>query len=114
MITIKDWMEGVKYRVTDSFGWNWDCFGSNAICLESEWGCVDGRTYTVCYDRETMEVYKICSYSNSDCTALRWLNPTFRKAYLAEEKSKGLTDITHFTEVKSPRGWSWLTRLIGF
>ena len=114
MITIKDWMEGVKYRVTDSFGWHWDCFGHNAVCLESEWGCADGRTYTVCYDKETMEVYKICSYCNADCTGLRWLNPKYRKAYFEEEKRKGMLDITHFTEVKSPGGWSWLTKMIGF
>ena len=31
MITIKDWYEGVQYRVSDNWDFNWDCFGSNAV-----------------------------------------------------------------------------------
>ena len=114
MITIKDWYEGVKYRVSDNWDFNWDCFGSNAVVLESDWGDCGGRTYTVTYDNCTLEVFEVCSYSQEECTGLRWLNPKYRKAYFAEEKRRGVTDITHFTEIKSPKGFSWLTRLIGF
>jgi len=114
MITLKDWMDGVKYRITDSWDYQRHCFGSNAVCLESEWGCKEGRTYTAIYDKTSIEVFMVCSYSNEDCTGLRWLNPRYKAAYLAEEKIMGMTDITHFTEVKSPGGWSWLTKLIGF
>ena len=114
MITIKDWYEGVKYRVSDNWDFNWDCFGSNAVVLESDWGDFGGRTYTVTYDKDTLEVFEVCSYSQEECTGLRWINPKYRKAYFAEEKSKGMTDIIDFTEVNSPGGWSWLTKLIGF
>ena len=114
MISIKDWYEGVKYRVSDNWDFNWDCFGSNAVVLESDWGDCGGRTYTITYDNCTLEVFEVCSYSQEECTGLRWINPKYRKAYFAEEKRRGVTDITHFTEVKSPGGWSWLTRLIGF
>lgn len=114
MITLKDWMEGVKYKVTDTWDFQWDCFGSNAVVLESDWGDFGGCTYTVTYDKDTLEVFEVCSYSQEECTGLRWINPKYRKAYFAEEKSRGVTDITHFTEVNSPRGWSWLTKLIGF
>lgn len=112
MITIKDWMEGVKYRVTDNWDFSWQCFGSNAMVLESDWE--GSRTYTVTYDKTSLEVYEVCSYSQEDCTGMRWLNPDYRKAYLAEEKRKGMCDIIDFTEVNSPGGWSWLTKLLGF
>ena len=120
MISIKDWMEGVQYRVSDVWDFNWDCFGKNAVGLTSEWGDDGGRTYTVIYDPNSQEVFEVCSYSSLDCTALRWINPKYKKAYLAEEKFRGMEnvfdfeDVIHFTEVKSPRGWSWLTKLIGF
>ena len=120
MITIKDWYEGVQYRVSDVWDFNWDCFGKNAVGLTSEWGDDGGRTYTVIYDPNSQEVFEVCSYSSLDCTALRWINPKYKKAYLAEEKFRGVDnifdfeDVIHFTEVKSPRGWSWLTKLIGF
>ena len=65
MITIKDWMEGVKYKVTDTWDFSWQCFGSNAMVLESDWG-EGGRTYTVTYDKDTQEVYEVCSYSQND------------------------------------------------
>jgi hypothetical protein len=112
MITIKDWMEGVQYRVTDNWDFQWQCFGSNAMVLESDWE--GSRTYTITYDKTSLEVYEVCSYSQEDCTGLRWLNPEYKKAYFAEEKRKGMWDITHFTEVNSPRGWSWLTKMFGF
>lgn len=114
MITLKDWYEGVRYRVTDNWDFSWDCFGSRVVVLESDWGDCGGRTYTVTYDNYTLEVYEVCSYSQEECTGLRWLNPRYRKAYFAEEKRKGMCDITHFTEVQSPRGWSWLTKILGF
>ena len=120
MISIKDWMEGVQYRVSDVWDFNWDCFGKNAVGLTSEWGDDGGRTYTVIYDPNSQEVFEVCSYSSLDCTALRWINPKYKKAYFAEEKLRGVDnifdfeDIIHFTEVKSPRGWAWLTKLIGF
>jgi len=114
MITLKDWYEGVRYRVSDNWDFSWDCFGSRAVVLESDWGDRGGRTYTITYDNCTLEVFEVCSYSQEECTGLRWLNPKYRKAYFAEEKRKGMCDITDFTEVKSPGGWSWLTKLIGF
>ena len=120
MITIKDWYEGVKYRVSDNWDFNWDCFGSNAVVLESDWGDFGGRTYTVTYDKDTQEVFEVCSYSQDDNTALRWINHKYKKAYFAEEKIRGMEnifdfeDVIHFTEVNSPRGWAWLTKLIGF
>ena len=41
MITLKDWMEGVKYKVTDTWDFQWECFGSNAMVLESDWSGAD-------------------------------------------------------------------------
>jgi hypothetical protein len=65
-----------------------------------------------------MEVFEVCSYSNKDCTALRWIHPKYKAAYLAEERLRGMGNIfdfqdVKFTEVKSPGGWAWLTKLIG-
>ena len=120
MITIKDWMEGVKYRITAKWDFNWDCFGKNAMGLESDWGVHGGRSYTITYDKDTQEVFEVCSYSQDDNTALRWINHKHKKAYFAEEKLRGMynvfdfEDVIHFTEVNSPRGWAWLTKLIGF
>ena len=120
MITIKDWMEGVQYRISDVWHFNWDCFGNNAMGLTSEWGDCGDRTYTVIYDPNTQEVFEVCSYSSLDCTALRWIHPKYKKAYFAEEKLRGVDnlfdfeDATQFTEVNSPGGWSWLTKLLGF
>lgn len=122
MITIKDWCEGVRYRYDDAWHFQWQCFGKNAIGVTSEWTIDEdgtpypdgGRDYTAVYNPFTQEVFEVCSYSSADNTALRWINPKYKKAFFAEEKRKGMCDITHFTEVKSPGGWSWLTKLIGF
>ena len=117
MITLKDWMEGVKYKVTDTWDFQWECFCSNAMVLESDWSGADWLSYTITYDKDTLEVFEVCSYNapaDEDCTALRWISPGYRKAYFAEEKSRGMCGFVNFTEVKSPGGWSWLTKMLGF
>ena len=58
--------------------------------------------------------YMRCITSQNECSGMRRINPDYRKAYFAEEKRKGMCDIIDFTEVKSPKGWSWLTKVLGF
>jgi hypothetical protein len=47
MITLKEWMEVVDYRITEGSGYSWQCFGANAYCLDSWDGDQDGHSLSI-------------------------------------------------------------------
>jgi len=43
MITLKQWMEVVNYRITEGSQFQWECYGSHAYTLDSWNGDIDGH-----------------------------------------------------------------------
>ena len=50
MITLKEWMEIVDYRITEGSGYQWQCYGPNAYCLDSWNGEQDGHSLSIIFD----------------------------------------------------------------
>ena len=50
MITIKDFMETVDYRITEGSDFGWKCFGPNSYCLDSWSGEQDGYSIGITFD----------------------------------------------------------------
>ena len=46
MITIKEWMELVDYKITEGSTYGWQCYGPNAYCLDSWNGVYDDGGYS--------------------------------------------------------------------
>ena len=92
MITIKDFMEVVNYRITEGSEYYWNCFGPKAYCLTSWNGKQDGHSLSLVFDTETQEVYQvdICDYAKEK--AYRWTNPAYVKAYKDEAKTRNVDD----------------------
>ena len=92
MITIKDFMEVVDYRITEGSEYQWLCWGYNAYSLDSWNGVHDGHTVSIVFDTKTQVVYmsSACDYRNQ--RAYRWFNPEFEAAYRAECSSRGCDD----------------------
>ena len=90
MMTIKDFMEVVNYRITEGSDFCWFCFGSNAYCLTSWNGEQDGHSLNIVFDTETQVVYQVevCDYAN--VKAYRWTNPAYVEAHLEESKTRCL------------------------
>lgn len=92
MITIKDFMEVVNYRVTEGSEYCWFCFGTRAYCLTSWNGKQDGHSVNIVFDTVTQEVYQVdvCDYAKEK--AYRWTNPTHVQAYKDEAKTRNVDD----------------------
>ena len=88
MMTIKDFMEVVNYRITEGSDFCWFCFGADAYCLTSWNGEQDGHSLNIVFDTETQVVYQVdvCDYSN--VKAYRWTNPAYTEAYKDEAKTR--------------------------
>jgi len=68
MITMKEWMELVDYKITEGSDYGWSCYGPNAYCLDS-WNGVHGKggySFSIVFSTKTQKVYEVsvCDYTN--------------------------------------------------
>jgi hypothetical protein len=68
MITMKEWMELVDYKITEGSDYGWSCYGPNAYTLDS-WNGVHGEggySFSIVFSTKTQKVYEvsICDYTN--------------------------------------------------
>lgn len=116
MISLKDWMETVDYRVTEGSNYCWHCFGDNAYSLDSWNGDHDGHSHSITFDRKTQTVYmvEVCDFVNE--RAYRYINPEFRDAYRNEVKARGVEDVAwepvRFTDLETEEDWLEKARAI--
>ena len=68
MITMKEWMELVDYKITEGSEYSWSCYGPNAYTLDS-WNGVHGAggySFSIIFSTKTQKVYEVsvCDYTN--------------------------------------------------
>lgn len=92
MITLKDFMEAIQYKVTDGSEYMWACYGPNARSLDYWNGKAgeEGRTVSAVFDTETQFVYQVEAWDQSTDVAYRWIHPGYIEGVAAEAKSRGV------------------------
>lgn len=90
MITLKDFMETVDYRITEGSDYGWMCYGHNAYTLDSWNGDQDGHSVSIVFDTKTQVVYQISAYDYTNNRAYRLINPDYRDAYKEEADDRGV------------------------
>jgi len=106
MLTLKEWMEIVDYKITEGSDYLWRCFGTNAYNLTSWSGEQDGYSFNIIFDTVTQEVYTVeaCDYKND--RAYQLINLDYKDDYNREATSRGLFgnqawDDVNFVELES-------------
>jgi hypothetical protein len=89
MITMKEWMELVDYKITEGSEYGWECYGSNAYCLDS-WNGVHGKggySFSIVFSTKTQKVYEVtvCDYTND--RAYRMIVENKREKHRKESES---------------------------
>lgn len=84
MITLKEWMELVDYRITEGSDYCWNCYGPNAHSLDSWNGDQDGHSFCVIFDTKTQEVYEVQAHDYRNQRAYRLINPVFKNQHTDE------------------------------
>jgi len=68
MLTMKEWMELVDYKITEGSEYGWSCYGPNAYALDSWNGVhgVGGYSFSIIFSTKTQKVYEVsvCDYTN--------------------------------------------------
>jgi hypothetical protein len=68
MITMKEWMELVDYKITEGDNYGWQCYGPNAYQLSS-WNRIHGKggySFNIVFSTKSQKVYEVevCDYTN--------------------------------------------------
>jgi len=68
MITMREWMELVDYKITEGDSYGWQCYGPNAYQLSS-WNGIHGKggwSFNIVFSTKTNKVYEVtvCDYTN--------------------------------------------------
>jgi hypothetical protein len=92
MITLKDFIEAVDYRITEGDAYCWQCYGPNAYCLDSWNGEHEGYSISFIFDTKTQVAYEIAMYDYANNRAYRLTNPDFIKARETETTNRGMGD----------------------
>ena len=90
MITMKEWMELVGYRITEGSDYMWQCYGSNAYALDSWNGEQDGHSFTVIFDTKDQTVYEVQAHDYVHDRAYRMINEDFQKKNRKEAKKRDI------------------------
>lgn len=88
MITIKEWMELVDYRITEGSNYCWECYGDNAYTLDSWNGDHDGHSFSIIFDAKDQTVYEVQAHDYLHNRAYRMINEDFQKKMRKESKRR--------------------------
>lgn len=99
MITIKDFMEVVDYRVTEGSDFGWRCFGPNVHCLDSWNGEHDGYSIGITFDTKNQTVYKFEAHDYSKENSYRWVHPDWKEIYNNDAKNRGVDNDQAYDDV---------------
>ena len=92
MLTLKDWMELVDYKITEGSAYCWHCFGDNAHTLDSWQGGHEGYTFSVTFDTKDQTVYQVEAFDYRNSRAYRMINPAFQGRHKQESDSRIVED----------------------
>ena len=95
MITVKDWMECVNYRISNGSDFQWQCFGPNAYLIESWDGDHEGVSSSVVFNTETQTFFQAEVHDMYTRRSYRYTNPDFIDAYMKECNDRGVDDTAY-------------------
>ena len=92
MITMKEWMELVDYKITEGDNYGWSCFGTYAYTLDYWNGDHNGYSMVLTFDTKTQVVYMVEAHDFKNQRAYRMIDPAFKETHDAEYKTRGIED----------------------
>ena len=110
MITLKQFMEVVNYRITEGSDYGWNCYGSNAYTLDSWDGDQDGSSFSIIIDTVTQAVYEVQVHDYKNQRSYRFINPEYKAAHDAEAVDRGINpneawDDVSYVDLETVEDW---------
>lgn len=108
MITMRDFMETVNYRITETGDYGWKCYGPSAYSFDSWSGDNDeGYSVGIVFDTVTQVVYEMEAHDYYNRRSYRYTNPSYRKKYEDEARAHNVDpnesyDCVKFIDLETP------------
>ena len=101
-ITLKNYLESVKYQIHEGFEYQWKCFGNKVFALNTEKSKKNKFYYStqVVFDTKNQTVYEVSFWDYIDRRVYRWVSPKFIKKFLNEYKKRGLNPLIASDEMR--------------
>jgi hypothetical protein len=90
MITLKDFMETVDYKITEGSEYMWQCYGDHAYRIDSWNQDQDGHSVSIVFDTRTHVIYEASAYDYKRGRAYRLINSDFKFGHDDEAQSRGV------------------------
>lgn len=99
MISMKQWMELVNYRVTEGSDYGWACYGPNSYTLDSHNNSQGTHSCSIVYSTKSQKVYEVtvCDYVNN--RAYRMVNANNRARHNGEAEQRGVRSTEAWDDV---------------
>jgi len=91
MITMKEFMELVDYKITEGGEYGWSCYGPNSYCLDS-WNGVHGKggySFSIIFSTKSQKVYEVQVHDYTNDRAYRMINPDKLEKFQKESANRG-------------------------
>jgi hypothetical protein len=92
MITLKEWMELIDYKITEGSEYTWQCYGLSAYSLDSWDGAHDGHSFTIVFDKNDQTVYEVQAHDFLHSRAYRMINPEYKSQQAKEVSDRNCGD----------------------
>jgi hypothetical protein len=107
MISLKDYLEAVNYRVTGGTEYQWDCFGQSARYMDCDSPVLNQFSVNAIFDSEDQTVYSVEAWDYSNDRCYRWIHPDYIKAFKKACKKhdvefKTACDTMDFIDLEEP------------
>jgi hypothetical protein len=89
MITLKDYMEAIQYKVSEGSEYLWNCYGPNVRSMDCS--NHDGSIIVSCvFDTEDQTVYEMQAWDEANGIEYRWIHPDYIEDVKAEAESRNV------------------------
>ena len=116
MITLKDFLEVIDYRITEGWDYQWKCFGDNAYGMDHHDPDRTENSFTIIFDKKNKTVYSVEAHDYQNERSYRLLHPDFAQAHKAECEERGIDDLAwehvKFTDLETEEDWLEKARAI--
>jgi len=85
-MTVKQFLEIIKYKINDGGEFCWDCYGKKAFMLDSF--RTNGHIGMV-FDTKDQTVYELRISDYKENKAYKWINPKYKQKHDKELKKRG-------------------------
>lgn len=82
MITLKDYLEAIDYKITGGDAYQWKCFGDNARYLDADSPVLNEYSVHCVFDSVDQTVYSIEAWDYGNERVYRWIHPAYIKKHM--------------------------------